>query len=112
MNVIRETPYGQIAFCPCQNLYHFEFGNIFIRFTSQELQNFKDYVFSIDYKYYLSLNSKARNIRKLMLCVGQENVFFSLHEHEFLALKELLSCKELPKRNLSVNINDFNINLN
>jgi hypothetical protein len=115
MKILKNTPYGQISFCACKNIYHLEFGNIFVDLTDTELKEFKNYVSGTDYKFYLQLNSKAKNIRKLMLNVGSRNIYMSLHEHEFLELKNLLSFENISMAGINtynVNINNFKINLN
>lgn len=112
MGIIKNTPYGQISFCKCKNLYSLEFGNIYLYLTRDELLSFRNYVFSINHKHYLNINSNARNIRKLMLNIGHSALFFSLHEYEFLELKELLSFEYINKENMFTDVRNMNINLN
>jgi len=93
MKLVNRTSNGQIAFCPKSKVFHLEFGNLFLTLTPIELQNFYEYVRSIDYKYYLNQNKDAFNNRKLLLEVGCDKVKVCLYASELFELKDLLSGK-------------------
>lgn len=88
MKLINKTGNGKIAFCPDNEIFHVEFGNMFLTLTVEELQRFCEYVYSIDYEYYLNHNKNTFNNRKLMLEIGSDKVMFCLYGSEFLELKE------------------------
>ena len=94
MKLVNKTPNGQIAFCPDNEVFYLEFGNLFLTLTPGELQSFYEYVCSIDYKYYLDHNKDAFNNRKLLLEVGCNRVKFCLYANELSELKDLLSGKK------------------
>ena len=89
--IINSTSNGQLICCKNHETYQIEFGNIFMKLTKKELQQFTNYVMGIDSDYYLKKNQYAYNNRKLMLHVGSEKLFFSIHESELQELRELLS---------------------
>ena len=94
MKLINKTPNGQIMFCPFYNTFHLEFGNLFFHMAPDEFETFRNYVGSIDYSYYLSLNRDAQNRRKLLLSVGARKSYLALHAHELTELRALLSLKK------------------
>ncbi len=91
MKLVNKTPNGQIAFCPDREVFHLEFGNMFMTFTPRELQSFQQYVCNVDCQYYLHRNKDTFNNRKLLLEVGCNRVKFCLYVNEFFELKDLLS---------------------
>lgn len=93
MKLVNKTSNGQIVFCPDNEIFHLEFGTLFLTLTPRELQSFYEYVRSIDYKYYLNHNKDAFNNRKLLLEVGCNKVKFCLYANEFFELKDLLTGK-------------------
>ncbi|MEA3317593.1 MAG: DUF6686 family protein [Bacteroidota bacterium] len=112
MKIINSTYKGQIFTCPNCNKIHIEFGNVCINLTQQELKQFKDYVNSIDYQFYLYKNRHAQNRRKLLLNIGASNSFLALNVNEFIELKNLLSNKnEIPEiKNIQILISNINLN--
>ncbi len=113
MKILNSTPHGQIFACPCHNLLNLEFGNILIKLNYDELSRLTDYVNSIDYVYYLELNDKAANRRKILLDIGFRDIFFALNGDEFMELKRLLSMKNMSEDTVtSDNFNSNKINLN
>ncbi len=111
MKLISSTPNGQIFFCPCHKTVHLEFGNMLLKLTFEQLDAFKEYVSTIDYKLYLAKNRDAQNRRKLLLYCGSNSNYFALNENEFLELKELLALK-IEKQELKLELLTDNINLN
>jgi len=93
MKLICSTPNGQIFACPFHNIVHLEFGNLLLNLSFDELGEFKEYVNSIDFEFYLAKNRNAQNRRKLLLHCGLNGNFLALNAGEFLELKELLSLK-------------------
>lgn len=91
MKLITRSPNGQISQCKCYEGYRFEFGNIVLNLTEEELEQFKNYVLSIDIDYYLSLNKNAKTIKKLILHVGSGSVQMALNRSEFLEICTLLT---------------------
>lgn len=110
MKLINKTLNGQLTFCPLQACFFLEFGNMFLTFTSDELQRFYEYVTAIDAEYYLDLNKESFNRRKLLIRVSPTNqIMFGLYPNEFLELKELLSGK---KKFQSLQTAPLNVKLN
>lgn len=93
MQILKSTPNGQICYCKGRSSYHFEFGNIFTTLSGDEFLELKRYINSIDHAYYLELNRKAQNRRRLLLNIGSCQTYFCLHPEEFMELKELISLK-------------------
>jgi hypothetical protein len=112
MKLISSTPNGQIFACPCQKIIHLEFGNLLLNLSFDELGAFKEYVNSIDYRFYLAKNRNAQNRRKLLLHCGLNGNFLALNANEFLELKELLSLKFKKQEFRIENLLTENINLN
>ncbi len=111
MKIINSTPNGQIFFCPRQNIYHLEFGNLFLHLSSSEINQFTDYVYSIDHKHYLEKNQSSQNKRKLLLQVGARHIYLALNLFEFLELRDLVSLRKNATLVDSKTI-DYNILLN
>ncbi|MFV0471251.1 MAG: DUF6686 family protein [Paludibacteraceae bacterium] len=112
MKLINSTPNGQIFICTCRNRVHLEFGNIFFNLSVNEFKKYREYVNSIDYKFYIDKNKNAQNRRKLLLHTGQQGSYMALNVAEFLELKGLISLKQ---RTGKIEISTFaleNINLN
>ena len=113
MKILNSTPHGQIFVCPCHNLLNLEFGNILIKLNYDEMSRLTDYVNSIDYGYYLELNDKTANRRKILLNIGFKDIFLALNGDEFMELKSLLSMKNIPDDiGTSDILNTNKINLN
>ncbi len=112
MKQINSTSNGQIFICPHKKIIHLEFGNMLLKFSIDEFESFKEYVNSIDSKFYLAKNQQSQNRRKLLLHAGSNNSFLAFNENEFIELKLLLSSK----RNFSIikhsQLLTNNINLN
>ncbi|ALO17231.1 hypothetical protein L21SP5_03630 [Salinivirga cyanobacteriivorans] len=112
MKLISSTPNGQIFACPCQKIVHLEFGNLLLNLSFNELESFKEYVHSIDYRFYLAKNRNAQNRRKLLLHCGLNGNFLALNASEFLELKQLLSLKPQKQELKLEHLLTENINLN
>jgi len=94
MKLINESPNGQIFLYPHNKVVHVEFGNLLVKLTYCEFNQFARYVNSIDYLVYLEKNSHAQNRKKLLLYIGFDEIFLALNESEFLELNSLLSLKQ------------------
>lgn len=97
MKLISKSVNGQIAFCPCQNIFHVEFGNLLLNLSYEDLKRFSDYVRNIDYAHYLRLNKDSFNRRKLLLNISASKACLCLSSSEFLELRELLELKNHPR---------------
>ena len=112
MKLLSQTMNGQLTYCSTRNSYYLEFGTIFLTFTSEELQRFRNYIWNIDYQYYLQKNKDSFNRRKLLLQVCKPNTMFGVYENEFLELKNLLTLKQNSEKFIVEEFYDYHITLN
>lgn len=91
MNLINRSPNGQISQCKCHEGYKLKFGNIILQLSTKELDQFRNYLLSIDYEYYIALNQHSLYIKKLILRVGKSSTQMALNRNEFLELCSLLT---------------------
>lgn len=101
MRIINSSQNGQIFSCNCGNIFHLEFGNILLNLNKSEYVEFKEYVNEIDVDYYLKLNEKAQNKRKLLLKIGFRGVYFAISKYEFIELKELLTYDDTKAKRIN-----------
>ncbi len=67
MMLISCTQNGQILYCPRHDRVVLEFGNILLRFNYKELEDFTQYVNSIDFNHFIIKNNQSFNRKEILL---------------------------------------------
>lgn len=112
MHINNSTLNGQLFFCFRHNLYHLEFGNLFLRLSHEELIRLTEYICSIDYNFYLEKNQHSQNRRKLLIHIDAGNKFLALTKDEFLELRNLVADNKSTGITDNINLSDYNTQLN
>lgn len=90
MKKLNIPPNGSLSFCPNCNAYHPEFGNLFFRFTEEEMTEFRKYILSIDGAKYKAINHDIPNRRKIFLRMPIHGFYCTLDSPELKELQQLV----------------------
>lgn len=97
MKTLNITHNGSLSFCPTCKAYHLEFGNLFFRFTEEEMTEFRHYISLIDGPKYEVINQDIPNRRKIFLRMPINGFYCALHAAELKELQQLINeTLELP----------------
>ncbi len=91
MTTLNTTINGSLSFCPNCKAYHLEFGNLFFRFTEEEMTEFRKYILSIDGPKYEAINRDIPNRRKIFLRMPIHGFYCTLNTPELKELQQLVN---------------------
>ena len=113
INTLSKNLNGQLAFCKNCNVYHLYFNNIYIEFTSKELEPFQKFVIEIDVDYWESCCQRASLKRKIPIQTMQQNLAMVFNQQELESLKDLIFERtKKPNTQITVSEIDYTTFLN
>ena len=102
VKTIAKNSYGQLSVCANCNIYHLTFNNIYIEFTTGEMEAFQKFVGDIDIDYWESKYDQMPVDRKIPIQTMQHNLSMIFNKQELEALKDLiLERTEKPFSNIA-----------
>lgn len=91
MKILNTTPNGLLLFCPNCKAYHLEFGNLFFRFSEEEMKEFRKYISAIDGPKYEAMNHEMPNRRKIFLRMPINGFHCTVNNTELKELQYLVN---------------------
>ncbi|WP_394746944.1 DUF6686 family protein [Spongiimicrobium salis] len=90
VKTIAKNGYGQLSFCRSCNVFHLTFNNIYIEFTTGEMEAFQKFVRGIDVEYWETRYDQMPVERKIPIQTMQHNLSMIFNKQELEALKDLV----------------------
>ena len=91
IKIISKVRNGELSLCMKCNVYHLSFNNLFFEFSTEELNNFKGYIFKLEVDYWEHKYEYSKIKRKIPIPSMQQNLFLMFDRYEIEELKTLFS---------------------
>ncbi len=91
IKIIARVKNGELAQCMGCHNYHLIFNNILFEFNSEELEQFKNYIFMLDIDYWELHCPYSKINKKVPIPSLQKNLTLLFNREEIEVLKKLLS---------------------
>lgn len=104
---------GELSICKQCNIYRLQFNNIYLEFTPNEFNHFKDYILTIDIDFWEYKYAKAHVKRKIPIPSTQQNLILMFNRKEIRELQTLFyKPEDITEMNLEISDIDYALILN
>lgn len=102
---------GELSFCSKCNIYQLEYNNIYLEFSIEEFEQFKEYIMGIEIEYWEQKYASAKVKRKIPIPSVQQNLVLMFKRQEILELQMLLNLTGIEIFNMNIDIYDIDYEL-